>query len=286
MPSVKTSAFSDSKYDQDPKALLDAIKATYAGDFTGRHIAIMGLLQIHQAPEERHHSFSGRVGDALLHLKGLLGSSYTLDDFLKEIHMSILLSNTRSSHLIPAVLASPKSVDDVNRQFAQNEGLSDVSAGAAAAAAAASLARREASGSSTGATNASANATASSLGNQAANPVSCLLCDGSHAQSGATSSLWAGRPSRTLPGPPRARGSPGEAMLPRSKTWSQPRLSRRQERQVLIPDPHKLAQLTPGTLIHASAHMSPHRSCFWSYGPSSTLVEVANGQVVKAAGVG
>ncbi|KAF8311014.1 hypothetical protein DL93DRAFT_2061608, partial [Clavulina sp. PMI_390] len=36
----------------------------------------------------------------------------------------------------------------------------------------------------------------------------------------------------------------------------------------------------------ASAHMSPHRSCFRSYGPSSTLVEVANGQVVKAAGVG
>ncbi|KAF8285653.1 hypothetical protein DL93DRAFT_2206593 [Clavulina sp. PMI_390] len=136
------SAFADSKYDQDPKALLDAIKTTYGagcsrmeeelrkkpsgtntylqnteqankfyntGDFTGRHIAIMGLLQIHQTP-----------GASPLLQWASWGSSYTLDDFLKEIHM----------------------------QFAQNEGLSDVSAGAAvaAAAAAASLAQ-EASGS-------------------------------------------------------------------------------------------------------------------------------------------
>ncbi|KAF8315571.1 hypothetical protein DL93DRAFT_2135586 [Clavulina sp. PMI_390] len=32
--------------------------------------------------------------------------------------------------------------------------------------------------------------------------------------------------------------------------------------------------------------MSPHRACFKTYGPSSTLVEVANGQVVRAEGVG
>ncbi|KAF8313386.1 hypothetical protein DL93DRAFT_2202703, partial [Clavulina sp. PMI_390] len=99
-------------------------------------------------------------------------------------------------------------------------------------------------------------------------------------QSTVTSSLWPGscqERSQALQG--QGEGQARQC----SQEDLEPRLSRRQERQVLTQTPHKLAQLTPGMLTGTSAHMSPHRSCFQSYGPSSMLVEVANGQVVKAA---
>ncbi|KAF8311688.1 hypothetical protein DL93DRAFT_2168802 [Clavulina sp. PMI_390] len=62
-------------------------------------------------------------------------SSYTIKDFDNEILMSLILSNTNHPELISAVLASnPTSVEDVNKQFSQNEGLRDASASMAAAA--------------------------------------------------------------------------------------------------------------------------------------------------------
>ncbi|KAF8289608.1 hypothetical protein DL93DRAFT_2103562 [Clavulina sp. PMI_390] len=94
-------------------------------------------------------------------LRGEAQPSY-IKDFDNEILMSLILSNTNRPELVSAVLASnPTSVEDVNKQFSQNEGLRDASASVAAAAAA--MRSSGTSGSSPSSSDAP-----------------CLLCDGNH----------------------------------------------------------------------------------------------------------
>ncbi|KAF8311013.1 hypothetical protein DL93DRAFT_2083973, partial [Clavulina sp. PMI_390] len=76
---------------------------------------------------------ASRLGGTFLRFKASRPSS--TKDFDNEILMSLILSNTNRPELISAVLASnPTSVEDVNKQFSQNEGLRDASASVAAAA--------------------------------------------------------------------------------------------------------------------------------------------------------
>ncbi|KAF8286457.1 hypothetical protein DL93DRAFT_2103676, partial [Clavulina sp. PMI_390] len=82
-----------------------------------------------------------------------------IKDFDNEILMSLILSNTNCPELVSAVLASnPTSVEDVNKQFSQNEGLRDASASVAAAA-------MQSSGTSA---------------SPSLSDAPCLLCDGNH----------------------------------------------------------------------------------------------------------
>lgn len=271
-PELRATTLADA-VKSNPKKILDALKAAYGqSSFATRFNAQQALFLVKQEPNETAEAFIARARDHLRVWQATRPSTasapyYTVAEFDNELLMGILLMNSSHPSLQTSLLVQPSL--DVNR--IQDALLNEEArlAGASAAAAAAAAASSSSSASS----------------------AVCAFCDKpGHAIASCfrLRDYKAGKPAelssdaaRARPGHRRRRGGRANAVhKAETPTESAGAAS-------LRPSTSPLALTDAWNAdTGATSHMTPRREWFKTYAPSSVLIRVANGQVIRAAGVG